>query len=158
MELKQLNYDNMDAVTSMAVREDQRSFVAPNIASLAEAYVTVDNGYAAKAFALYEGEKPVGFAMFGYDSLDEPDEPAISKGNYCLWRFMIDRKYQGQGLGKKALQACIDYLRTEPMGPAEYCWLSYEPENAVAKALYSKFGFAENGQMCGKEIVAVRKL
>ena len=52
MELCKITFDNIDDMTSMSVREDQRNFVAPNVASLAEAYVTVDNGHAAQAFAL----------------------------------------------------------------------------------------------------------
>ena len=43
-------------------------------------------------------------------------------------------------------------------GKAEYCYLSYEPENINAKRLYSKFDFIENGEMDGEEIVAVLKL
>ena len=42
--------------------------------------------------------------------------------------------------------------------PAEYVWLSYEPENEKAKALYRAFGFVENGEWDGDEIVAVLKL
>ena len=70
---------------------------------------------------------------------------------------MIDKAYQHQGLGKKALQLSLDYLRTFPCGQAEYCWLSYEPENKAAKELYRSAGFMENGEMCGDEIVAVGK-
>ena len=71
---------------------------------------------------------------------------------------MIDKAYQHQGLGKKALQLSLDYLRTFPCGQAEYCWLSYEPENKAAKELYRSAGFMENGEMCGDEIVAVLQL
>ena len=54
--------------------------------------------------------------------------------------------------------AALDYIRTFPCGSAEYCWLSYEPENKAAKALYNSFGFVENGETDGEEIVAVLKL
>jgi diamine N-acetyltransferase len=43
-------------------------------------------------------------------------------------------------------------------GEAEYCWLSYEPENKVAKALYESFGFTETGDKDGDELIAVLKL
>lgn len=158
MELKKITFDNVDAVTSMSVQEDQRGFVAPNVASLAQAYVAVSNGYHAQAFALCEGDQPVGFVMFGYGSLGDWDDPPVAKDSYCLWRFMVDQKHQGKGLGKAALEASLDYLRTRPLGPADTVWLSYEPENVAARALYHKFGFQENGQMCGEEVVAVRKL
>lgn len=158
MELRKITFDNVDAVTAMAVREDQRGFVAPNVASLAEAYVAVSGGHTALPFALYEGDEPVGFVMFGYGALGDADDPPVAKSSYCLWRFMIDQRYQGRGLGKAALQASLAYLRTFPCGPAEQVWLSYEPENTVARALYRGFGFEENGQMCGEEVVAVRAL
>lgn len=47
---------------------------------------------------------------------------------------MIDYKDQGHGLGKEAVSAALEYMRTMPCGKAEFCWLSYEVENVVAKA------------------------
>ena len=158
MELRKITFDNIDEIIALTVGEGQQNFVAPNVESLAEAYVAVSGGFTAQPFGRYEEDRPVGFVMFGYDSLDDPDEPPVAAGNYCLWRFMIDQSRQGKGLGKRALEACLAYARTLPCGPAEYVWLSYEPENAAARGLYHKFGFRENGQMCGEEIVAVLKL
>ncbi len=40
----------------------------------------------------------------------------------------------------------------------DYCWLSYEPENEVARQLYSSFGFVETGEMDGEEVIAILKL
>jgi diamine N-acetyltransferase len=37
-------------------------------------------------------------------------------------------------------------------------WLSYEPENVRARDIYREYGFVENGEMCGNEIVAVYEL
>ncbi|WP_330400122.1 N-acetyltransferase [Pseudobutyrivibrio ruminis] len=56
------------------------------------------------------------------------------------------------------LKLGLDFIKTYPCGPAEYCWLSYEPENQVAKDLYASFGFVETGDMDGEEIIAVLKL
>ena len=44
------------------------------------------------------------------------------------------------------------------MGKANFCWLSYEPENTVAKSLYASFGFVETGEKDGEEQIAVLKL
>ena len=71
---------------------------------------------------------------------------------------MIDKRYQNKGYGKKAMQLALDYIKTFPCGKAEYCWLSYEPENQVAKKLYESFGFEETGDMDGEEIIAKLKL
>lgn len=158
MELRKVTFENIDAIIGLSVREDQKGFVAPNVLSLAEAYVAESGGHTALPFGIYEGDEPVGFVMFGYGSLDDPDEPAVAEKNYCLWRFMIDRERQGKGLGRRAMEVCLEYLRTMPCGPAEEVWVSYEPENAVARELYHKFGFRENGQMCGEEVVAAMRL
>ena len=97
--------------------------------------------------------------MIGYgvdESFDDP--PQIAYRNYSIWRLMIDEKYQGHGYGKEAIRLALEFIRSFPCGKAEYCYLSYEPENVGAKRLYSKFGFIENGEMDGEEIVAVLKL
>ena len=97
--------------------------------------------------------------MIGYDTDDDWDDaPSIAKGSYNLWRLMIDRNYQRKGYGKGAVKLALDFVRTFPCGKAEYCWLSYEPENIVAKKLYGSFGFIETGDMDGEELIAVLKL
>ena len=48
--------------------------------------------------------------------------------------------------------------QTFPYGKAEYCWLSYEPENTVAKELYLSSGFIETSDMDGEEVIAILKL
>ena len=40
----------------------------------------------------------------------------ISKGNYLLFRFMIDKRFQGLGYFKPTMDAVIDFVRTEPAG------------------------------------------
>lgn len=95
--------------------------------------------------------------MFGYGRVEESD-PKVADRNYCLWRFMIDQAYQGQGIGKEERSISLEYLKTMPQGQVAYCWLSYEPENVRAKALYTSMGFQENGDVCESEIVAVLKL
>ena len=52
----------------------------------------------------------------------------------------------------------LDFVKTFPCGKAECCWLSYEPENQVARKLYSSFGFVETGDMDGEELIAALKL
>ena len=57
---------------------------------------------------------------------------------------MIDKKYQGNGYGKEAMKLAIDFIKTYPSGKTDYCWLSYEPENEVARKLYLSLGFLLN--------------
>ncbi len=148
---------NLLEVLRLSVRPEQAGFVASNSLSLCEAYVALSKHQVALPFAICAGPQAIGFVMIGYDSI-APDDPAIAKGNYCLWRLMIDQCFQGHGYGRQAMTLVLDYLHTLPAGPADCVWLSYEPENAVACKLYRAFGFRENGELCGDEIVAVRPL
>ena len=101
----------------------------------------------------------MGFVMVGYDKDDcWKDAPAIAEGNYNLWRLMIDENCQNRGYGRQAVELALNFIRTYPCGKANFCWLSYEPENTVAKSLYASFGFVETGEKDGEEQIAVLKL
>lgn len=152
--LEKITYKNyIKVIWGLNVSRAQKSFVASNNNSLAEAYVAITNGAVALPFAICKNGKPVGFLMIGYGlsndedwSKEDPELVEIVKNSYCIWRFMIDKRYQKRGYGRKAMQLALDYIRTFPCGEAEYCWLSYEPENVVAKRLYESFGFVEQPQ------------
>ena len=159
LRLEKVTGKNVWELLKLQVSEDQKTFVADNDISIIEAYTTISgNGYAFP-FGIYDGDTPVGFLMIGYDTDDYWDDaPAIAKGNYNLWRLMIDQAYQGKGYGKEAVKLALGYIKTFPCGAADYCWLSYEPENQVAAKLYRSFGFEETGDMDGEELIAVLKL
>ena len=158
IELKPISQENVWKIVHLSVLKEQEDFVATNAESILQAFAVREDGYIAMPFGLYAGDTPVGFVMFGYGSLGEEEEPAIAKGNYCIWRFMIDKGQQGKGYGREGLEAALKYVRAKPLGPAEYCYLSYEPENRLAKKLYEQAGFRENGQTDGEELVSVLKL
>ena len=168
--LEKITYKNyIKAIWGLKVSPKQKNFVASNMCSLAEAYVAITNGGVALPFAICRNKKPIGFLMIGYglgedDDLkdEDPSFVEMASKSYCLWRFMIDKRYQRKGYGRKAMELALDYIRTWPSGKADTCWLSYEPENEVAKKLYSSFGFVEQPQWYkgkeGEEIPAILKL
>ena len=154
---------NFDDLVDLEVNEDQKTFVASNVYSLAEAYATNADGIAvAMPFGIYDGETPVGFLMIGYNICDDWDDeiPDFSINSYLIWRFMIDKQYQGKGCGRAAMKLALDYIKTFPCGKSEWCWVSYEPENEAAKKLYASFGFAERPEYYfeGEEMPAVLRL
>ena len=159
LRLEKITGKNVWSILKLRVSEDQESFVAPNDISIIEAYTAITgNGYAFP-FGIYEGETPVGFLMIGFDADDcWEDAPSIARGNYNLWRLMIDKNYQKKGYGKEAVRLALEFIKTFPCGKADFCWLSYEPENEIASRLYHSFGFVETGEMDGDEIIAVLKL
>ena len=159
LHLQPINSQNVEAILALSVREDQRDFVASNDQSIIEAYIAITHNGHAFPFGIFDGDTLVGFLMIGFDVDDcWEDAPAIARGNYNLWRLMIDQKHQGKGYGRAAMQLALDFIRTQPCGPAEWVWLSYEPQNAAARALYQSFGFQETGDWDREEVIAVRKL
>ena len=159
LRLEKVTGKNVWSILKLSVSQEQESFVAPNDVSIIEAYTAITgNGYAFP-FGIYEDDIPVGFLMVGFDADDYwEDAPSIARGNYNLWRLMIDKNYQKKGYGKEAVRLVLEFIKTFPCGKADFCWLSYEPVNVVAKRLYHSFGFAETGEMDGDEIIAVLKL
>ena len=158
--LEKINHRNVWNIIELEPLESQYPFVASNEESIMEAYIAItsDDAYA-YPFGIYDNETPVGFLMIGYNEFGiEEHAPEILKNNYSLWRLMIDKRYQNRGYGREAVRLALEFIRTWPHGKAEYCALSYEPENKVAAKLYHSFGFAENGEMDGDEIVAVLKM
>lgn len=155
---KEITNANIWKVCALEPFEAQKDFVAENIQSLAEAYATRNEGNNALPLAVYDDDDLVGFVMIGKGTVGNENESDLIRENYSLWRLMIDKNYQGRGLGRQTIDAAIALIRTFPFGEAKKVWLSYEPENTRARDIYRKYGFVENGDMCGNEVVAVYEL
>ena len=169
--LEKVTYDNVGRVVKLRVSKEQKNFVASNKWSLIQAYLTLAEEEPVYPFAIYNGDKVVGFIMLSYDNdwTGYEQEAWLNsdlykehegRSYYYIWRFMIDKKYQNRGYGREALRLAIDFAKTSPCGDAEFCVLSYEPENTVAKKLYESFGFVEFTEAYheGEEMYAVLKL
>ena len=158
LHLVKADRENFWEMMKLRVSKEQEDFVASNAVSLAQAYDCHADGKYAQCFGLCDGETLVGFAMIGHDSEDYEDIPEVYAHSYCLWRYMIDRRYQKRGYGRDGLKLLLDYVRSAPDGEESLWSTSYEPENEVAAKLYASFGFVPNGELDGDEIVAVRDL
>ena len=171
--LEKVTEDNVGGIVRLRVAKEQRNFVASNDWSLIDAYLSLAEGKPVFPFGIYHGKTLVGFIMMDYGDdwtgyereawINSEDYKFFEgKKYYYVWRFMIDKKYQGRGYGKEAMKLALDFIRTFPCGKAEYSALSYEPENEVAKKLYASFGFKEilgpGYYEEGDEITAVLKL
>ena len=159
LKLKKINRNNIAEILKLEVFDNQKSFVATNNSSIIEAYIAITENNHVFTFGIYKDDTPIGFLMIGYDvNSDDEGVPKIAKGNYNIWRLMIDKKFQGQGFGKEAMDLALEFVNTFPCGTAKYCWLSYECDNEVARQLYKSVGFVETDEKDGDEIVAVLKL
>lgn len=157
--LKEINGNNIGEILKLEVFDNQKSFVATNNSSIIEAYIAITENNHVFTFGIYKDDTPIGFLMIGYDvNSDEEGAPKIAKENYNIWRLMIDKKFQGKGFGKKAMDLALEFVNTFPCGTAKYCWLSYESHNDVARELYKSVGFVETDEKDGEEIVAIMEL
>lgn len=136
--LREITSENWRECIGLSVKESQKGFVAPNVYSLAQAKVYPSY----KPLAIYHGDEMVGFTLYGVDP--EDNEMGIS-------RLMIDQKYQGKGYGRAALAQLLERIKQEVSPHAIY--LSFEPENKNAEALYRSFGFEHTGEVEGGELV-----
>jgi diamine N-acetyltransferase len=142
--LREITAETVRAVVKLAVAENQTKFVASNGMSLAQALFAPEAWYR----AIYLDDELVGFVMLSDDSLLDPppEQPEVG-----LWRFMVDARYQGQGVGRAALQLIIDHVRRK--GRFEKLSLSYVPEDGGPEAFYRSFGFLPTGEIDDGEVV-----
>lgn len=159
LELRKIDRNNVWQVARLKVKRAQADYVASNIESILEAFATREAGGIAAPFALYDGVALVGFVMIGYGRPAGRGKPGDFRGQ-LLPVAVDDRRAAGQGraYGKQAIEKVVEYVRTKPFGEAEYCWLSYDPDNQRLGKLFTSFGFAEAGEMDGEEAIAALKL
>lgn len=103
LKLKKINRNNVAEILKLEVFDNQKSFVATNNSSIIEAYIAITENNDVFTFGIYKDDTPIGFLMIGFDvNSDDEGAPKIAKGNYNMWRLMIDKKSQGRGFGKKS--------------------------------------------------------
>lgn len=142
--LREITEDTVIDVVRLKVAQDQERFVAPNAVSLAQALFSRTAWYR----AIYLDDAPVGFVMLSDDSLS-PSPPADPE--IWIWRFMVDERYQGQGIGAAALRLVIDHVRRK--GGFKSLQLSFVPGDGGPEGLYLAAGFKHTGRVEEDEVV-----
>ena len=140
IELRPITEENMQECFALKVAGDQAQYIATNEESWNAALENID---VARPFAIYCDGNMVGFTMFAFDEeYEDPDD------RYWLWRFMIDEKLQGRGIGKEALKQIILYFKENG---ATNIRLSTKAGNVNAISLYKSFGFRDTGEVIDGE-------
>ena len=139
--LREITFETVRQITALDVAEQQRHYVAPNAASIAEAHFNPGAWFR----AVYAADEPVGFVM-----LLDPDAPGarvrspISPQSIALWRLMIDHRHQHKGYGRQTLDLIFAHPRANLR--ARRIISSYVPGEHGPKAFYLRYGFQETGQ------------
>jgi diamine N-acetyltransferase len=139
VELREVTKGSVRAICRLGVAPAQRSFVAPNAVSLAEALFEEKAWYR----AVVGDDVPVGFVMLFQDT-DAPE--------YYLWRLMVDARFQGQGFGRRALELVVEHVRSLPGATA--LLTSWVPGDGSPEPFYLGLGFVPTGEIDEGEIVA----
>lgn len=142
VKLKDVTEDNWRAVIGLQLEPEQEGLVASNLYSLAESKFDPD----ARPRAVCAGKRIVGFLMY------EVRKTKANRHKASIYRFMIDRKHQGEGYGRAALGKALDEIRAIPH--IRKVSISYMPANPFAKQFYASFGFVEAGQDDDGEMIA----
>ncbi|MDY5774611.1 MAG: GNAT family N-acetyltransferase [Lachnospiraceae bacterium] len=138
--LKKIDESNFLEAFNLKLGQGQDEFVSNPVRSLAQAYVYYNQ---CMPFGIYFKDTMVGYVMIIYDyDLEE----------YDIWHMMIDEKYQHRGYGQKAMEKCLEYIKTKPFGASNKVVLTCNRDNRTAMELYRKFGFAETGNEDEDEI------
>lgn len=134
--LREIDAETEPAVLALSVRDHQTRFVADNARSLEQARADEGAWYR----AIYADDTPVGLVLVHDENLrNNPEQPDY----YYLWRLMIDQRYQGLGLARRAMQLVIAHIRSRPN--ARQLFLHCIPGPGSAEGFYHKLGFLRTG-------------
>jgi diamine N-acetyltransferase len=128
--LREITSQNIKAVLGLSVTKEQKKvYPRSNAYSIAEGHYPVDDDPVWMR-AIYAGEVPVGFLM----TSEAPD-----RGEYFLWRLMIDAKHQRKGYGSRAVKLLIARIRASPN--AKVLMVSHLMDDNNADSFYQRLGF-----------------
>lgn len=140
----ELNSENWYECCELEVSKEQIDYIEPNAISIAQSKFEPS----LKTYAIYFESKVVGFLMF--NSVKEELD------GYWVYRIMVDKAFQGKGIGKVATKLMI--LEMAKLPNAEKIIVGYHPDNKGAHNLYSSLGFIDNGDRFGKEMAVIKNL
>lgn len=142
VKLIELNEENWYACCKLEVSKKQTEYIEPNAISIAQSKFEAT----LKPYAIYFEEKVVGFLM--YNSVQEELD------GYWVYRIMVDKKFQGKGIGKAATKLMIAEMAKLPN--VKKIVVGYHPDNLGAHNLYSSLGFIDHSDRFGKEMAVIK--
>ena len=134
--LREITCENITAVLGLSVAPEQRSvYPRSNGYSIAEGHYPADDDPVWMR-VIYANETPVGFLM----TSEAPD-----RGEYFVWRLMVDAGHQGKGYGSRAVKLLIERIKAS--GNARKLLTSHLMGDGDAGGFYQKLGFVYTGEV-----------
>lgn len=144
VKIVEVNAENWYECSLLEISKEQRDYIEPNAISIAQSKFEPT----LRPYVIYFEEKVVGFLMF--NSVKEELD------GYWIYRIMIDKHFQGKGIGKAATKLMI--LEIAKLPNAQKIIVGYHPENKGAHNLYRSLGFEDRGNRFGKEMAVIKHL
>lgn len=141
VQLKPVTKENIIECVRLKVADDQTTFVAPNINSIAWAYVAPE----LTPYGIYDVDTLVGFLCTEII----PDNENYDR--YWVPRFMIGADFQRKGYGRAGMMAAVEMLaKYEDCSRVR---LSVVEDNAAAIEFYKSIGFVLTDEYLEEERV-----
>jgi diamine N-acetyltransferase len=143
--LRDLTRDNWVECIRLTLHENQQGNLASNIATIAESKFEEHH----RLRAIYLDERLVGLLAYAHED-DPPDEDL-----FWIFRLMVDKNYQRQGIGLAAMQLAIAEIAE--LGASRIRTM-HKPTNLAAASLYRKLGFREIGFLGDGDVLLEMRL
>ena len=137
MKFERITAENWESASRLRPKRSQYQFLRRDIVlhSLARCYVQPDTPGKFMPYLIVHQGKYIGAFLFRY------------YGRGCnLTSFFIDRKHQGKGLGRLAVETYITWVQNH-FPKAREIELCVSPENTAARKLYEGLGFQYTGEL-----------
>ncbi|WP_062263317.1 GNAT family N-acetyltransferase [Endozoicomonas arenosclerae] len=134
VELREVTKDNYLDCLRLRLLPEQEGFLAPNGDTIAQSKFESHH----RVRAIYNNNKVVGLLSYCHE--DEPEDLEL----YWLFRFMVDKSCQGQGIGSNALKQLLEEVKA--LGGKQLRTM-HKPSNLEASKVYKNFGFTEIGEL-----------
>lgn len=144
IELRAVNENNWYDCCQLELTAEQNSYMESNAISILQSKYEKT----LSVHAIYHIETIVGLVM--YNTVKEELD------SYWIYRIMIDKAHQGQGIGREAMKLAL--LKMKQLPNCSRITVGYHPSNTGAHKLYKSLQFVDNGDRFGKEMAVILDL
>jgi diamine N-acetyltransferase len=140
LSLAELTSENLAAAVRIPPQMGEKAYVAPVVASIAEAHVTPT----AWPRVILDGDDVVGFVMANWDPDNEIEE---FRGG--IWRLNVADDAKGRGVGRFAVDEVAAEARRRGYERITVLW---DPAPDGPEGFYLRVGFRKAGELFGETV------
>jgi diamine N-acetyltransferase len=140
VDFRRVTRDDLEAVCALRVASGQESLVTPNVMTMAEAQFEPGS----LVHAMWQNGRAVGLlAMLRPSAYPAAEDIIIRRDAAYVWRLMVDKDFQGQGLGTLALDEA-SRIAIEWGYRGMSLTVGGKPRSAIP--FYERYGFTLTGR------------